>query len=487
MEFDFNKAVFTYAISNDIMNIFRCHYVMKTQQLVINYTEATSIYNSLFKDQEVTIIGLCIDSYELIERENIAFEIVRLPEQTIEAVYEFSNRLSGKYIIVYSNQVGCYVFGDATCSIPLNYSGNLKDGAFCISPFDKMTANYFCYEPDNLLYKMRESADPAQTMPGDLTPYKQVKALLPNQYLNVLTGETVWVKVQIPDMTFEEIINRSVYLSICIAKQFLKYYNLICPLTSGYDSRVVLSLLQQVIPDIECYTTNFASSKDESDDIRIATTICQKEKIDYTIFGYYELPRDSLSAIEQFAGLINSAQTIREAYSYIIEAGDKSRINGNIIGQIGKSSVTNCVPDSVATASFLTCKIHNRDKACKAEMKKYRDELKHSGHQICDLFVYENRCGRWGGQEEALYSLCGMNSLNIFNCKEIIFSWMAISRKKRVNKEIHLSMIRKTNPDLLIEPFNPDDKLFFLRNNWIIYYIATFAKQILITHNIQCD
>lgn len=487
MVFDFNKAVFTYAISNKEIDCFCQHYIMKTQGLVVNYTDATTLYSAQAEKQEAVVIGLCIDSYEQIDRENIALELIRLPEQTIEAVYSFSDRLSGKYIIVYSNPTGCYIFGDATCSIPVNYSGNLKEGSFCSSPFDKMTADYFGYQPDDRLLKMRESADPAQAMPGDLTPYRQVKTLLPNQYLDVVTGIPVRVKVKIPDLSFDDIIDRSIILSKGIASQFSKHYKLVCPVTSGYDSRVVLAILQQVITDIPCYTTNFSASTDESDDMRIAAAICQKEGTGHTVFGYYDPPKDYTESLEQSAGLINSAQTIKEAYSYVVDAADKARINGNIIGQIGKSSVTNCVPDSLATASFFTCKIHNRDRECKPEMKKYITEIKDSGHQLCDLFVYENRCGRWAGQEEALYSLCGMNSLNIFNSREIILSWISIPRKQRVNKAIHLSMIQKTNPALLVEPFNPGYRLSFLKNNWISYYIATFVKQVLIKHHVQCD
>ena len=487
MIFDFNRAEFTYAVSDREMQCFSRHLALKTQELVVNHTDATAIYHSQLNGQEAVIIGLCIDTYELIEREDIASAIVGLPEQTIQAVYDFTSRLSGKYIIIYSNRTGCYLLGDATCSIPANYSGKLKDGAVCISPFDKMTAGYFGCQPDLRLLKMRESADPAQTMPGELTPYQQVRALLPNQYLDVLTGEPVRVKVEIPDLLFDDVIDQSIRLSENTAKQFAKHYSLICPLTSGYDSRAVLAVLRQVLPDIHCYTTNFASPEDESDDMRIASAICQKEGIEYTVFGYYDPPKEYTESLEKYAGLVNSSQTVKEAYSYLIDAGEKARINGNIIGQIGKSSVTNCVPDSLATASFFTCKIHNRDRECKAEMKKYADDIRNSGRQICDLFVYENRCGRWGGQEEALYSLCGMNSLNIFNSREIILSWISVARKQRIKKAIHLSMIRKTNPNLLTEPFNPDDRFSFLKNNWLFYYAATFAKQVLIRHNIPCD
>lgn len=487
MKFDFNKAVFTYAISQEEIETFSQHLALGTQNLTINYTDATAVYHAISEECEIAIIGLCVDAYGMIDREDLASETIRSPEHTIEAVYEFSNRFGGKYVVIYSDSIGCYIFGDATCSIPINYSGSLLQGKIFISPFDRMTGEYFGYEPDPQLLKMRQSADPAQTMPGDLTPYRQVKALLPNQYLNLVTGEPIRREITVPELPFDETINRSISISKNLAKEFSKHYKIICPLTSGYDSRVVLSILREISSDPECFTTRFSTEETEDDDIRIASSLCQKEGISHRIFGIYDLPADYLASVNDAAGLINSTQTIQEAYSYLIEAGEKARINGNIIGQIGKSSVTNTVPDSLATASFLTCKIHNRDRQCRTEMEEYIGELKKSSDRICDLFAYENRCGRWGGQEEALYSICGMNSLNIFNCRELILYWISIPRKQRVKNAIHLTMIQRTNPEMMNEPFNPGDRFSFLKNNWMFYYIATYAKQMLVRHNIHCD
>lgn len=487
MKFDLNKAVFTYAISQGKEETFSQHLVLKTQNLTINYTDATAVCHAVSDNYEVAIIGLCVDAYGQIDREDIASEIMNLPEQTIETVYEFSNRFGGKYVIIYSGLGECYIFGDATCSMPVIYSGSLSQGKVFISPFDKMTADYFVYEPDPQLLKMRQSADPAQTMPGDLTPYLQVRALLPNQYLDLMTGEPIRREITIPGLPFDEVIDRSITISQNLAKEYSKHYQIICPLTSGYDSRVVLSILRQLSSAPECFTTRFSDEKTEDEDVRIASSICQKEGISHQIFGFYDLPAEYLAAVNETAGLINSTQTIQEAYSYLIEAGEKARINGNIIGQIGKSSVTNNVPDSLATASFFTCKIHNRDRQCRDEMKGYIGELKKSSNRICDLFAYENRCGRWGGQEEALYSICGMNSLNIFNCRELILYWISVPRRQRVKKAIHLEMIRKTDSSLLNDQFNPGDKFSFMKNNWVFYYIATFVKQALINRNIQCD
>lgn len=488
MTFDFNNAVFTYAVSNKQIDRFSRHLPLETQNLVINYTDATAVQHFVSSDCEVVIIGLCIDAHGMIKKEDIASAIVGQTNRAIDAIFAFASRFSGKYIILYSDTNGCYAFGDATCSIPINFAGSLGTDEICLSPFDGMTADYFGYVPDSRLARIRKAADPAQTMPGDLTPYTQVKALLPNQYLNMFTGRAIRVKMEsLPTLSFNEIIDRSILLSQNAAAAFAEYYQLICPLTSGYDSRVVLAILCGLPSEVKCFTTVFSSSGEENADIRIAKAICERKGLNHSLFGYDDPPEEFVEAAEKAAGMVNSRQTIKEAYNFVVNAGSKARINGNIIGQIGKSSVTNCVPDLLASASFLACKIHNRDRQCIPEMKRYRADLGKSSDLICDMFAYENRCGRWGGQEEALYSLCGMNSLNIFNCRELILYWISIPRKQRTKKAIHTAMIGKTEPELLNEPFNPDDHASFLKSNWLFYYFATFAKQMLTQMGIQCD
>src|SRR5690606_40886783 len=49
---------------------------------------------------------------------------------------------------------------------------------------------------------------------------------------------------------------------------------------------------------------------------------------------------------------------------------------------------------------------------------------------IYDLFAIENRLGRWASQGNMIYSAAGIVNLNIFNCREIIESWMQIPRRK---------------------------------------------------------
>jgi hypothetical protein len=92
----------------------------------------------------------------------------------------------------------------------------------------------------------------------------------------------------------------------------------------------------------------------------------------------------------------------------------------------------------------------------------------------------ENRCGRWGSQWGMIYSVCGIKSLNMFNCRELILQWIALPRKLRTQKIIHKAVFSATDKRLLTIPFNPDEKYAVLKSNWILFYLATYLKQLIL-------
>ena len=154
---------------------------------------------------------------------------------------------------------------------------------------------------------------------------------------------------------------------------------------------------------------------------------------------------------------------------------------------MGKSLLGNAIPTYLASSSYFQCKIHNRAKESSNELKRYIRELRAAGEgeNIFDLFAVENRCGRWCSQGGAIYSLMGVCSVNIFNCRELILDWIRVPRKLRVNKAIHRHIFLHNDANLLNFPFNPSEERHkFLKENWVLFYIATYIKQFLISKEV---
>lgn len=478
LKFEFDQAVFTYAISTKAIDFFSQKILLKSNSLIVNYTSMTDVKQHNNNDTEIVIIGLCIDSYGKLERDEIPSYILNNTTD-IDSVYHLCNRFAGKYIVLYIDSNGViYIFGDATNSLPINYAFDKSD--YCISSVDGIVAEYYGFNVSDYSIKIRKGSALTQPMPNDLTMYDEVKALLPNHYLNIYEGSTVRVKLQVPDITQNAVIESTIKIVSNIVKEYAKYYDIVCPLTSGWDSRLVLSFLKNEIDDLKCYTFAHPDGNAEQD-IEIAQRICNDLGLEHYLLDDTNAPKEYMELIQKYIGLYYSDFTINLAYTYNCFFYGKALINGDIIDQVGKSLLGNAVPTAFARTSYFVCKLHNKEKLVKKEIKEYIKKIKkfEDKNYIYDLFALESRCGRWASQSSMLYSLCAVNSLNIFNCGELIMQWISIPRKYRVDRFIHKNILSILSPELLNFPFNPDDKYAWLGKNWITFYIATYLKQFL--------
>ncbi|WP_042455471.1 hypothetical protein [Neobacillus dielmonensis] len=486
LQFVFDDDVFTYAISNGEMDQFSQHLSLANSSLTVNYTRKTDVVHGILNNQEIVIIGLCVDAYGDIERNDIpAFFLAQKFEQ-VERAYKFFNCFAGKYVILFRDGEQVYLWGDATCTIQINYSfATDESGAVCAASLDKIVASYFQYRISEYSTKIRLGSDFSQPMPADLTMYAEVKALLPNHYLDLFGKKAVRVGLDVtPAKTHIElnhIIEVSIKLIEQIVREYAKFYEIICPLTSGYDSRLVFSFLKKQNQHVQCYTFKHKGFTTETDDMLIPAKICEYYQQPYSVVEDLVAPEDYVQEIFAVAGDYNAESTINLACTFNSAFLGKALINGDIIDQIGKSLLGHAIPNRLASAAYLRCKVHNREKQTKQVIEQYLDGLRDYGESkyVFDLFAMESRCGRWASQGGALYALCGITSLNIFNCRELILNWVSVPRKLRSKKWIHQEIYRVNDQRLLQFAFNPSSKTDFLKKHWILFYIATYVKQFL--------
>ena len=116
-------------------------------------------------------------------------------------------------------------------------------------------------------------------MPFDITVYKKIKRLIPNHYVDLLDGTPHRFVNSVERQTnveVHEVVVRTVPMIAAILKMYLSKYELICPITCGRDSRVVLAFLKSFYMEpFKCYTIQHKGMKTESQDIQIPQELCR--------------------------------------------------------------------------------------------------------------------------------------------------------------------------------------------------------------------
>ncbi len=475
------ESIFSYIISYSKCEEFPYNKNLAPTNYVLSYSDGIEINFYNLDNIYVYIIGYAIDSYNEHKTQDIPKMIASEYKKGIEQSYNYCNRLAGKYIVLLFDSNNRYIWGDATNSLTINY--NFSKGVV-ISSIAKMVAEYSSDQEDPKHLDIRLNSTLSQPMPSDITIYNSVYSLLPNHYLDISNRKTVRVNVSngvCKNSKYSEshILEKQFELIDSITKQYAKDYECVCPLTAGYDSRAVYSFLLRVKEDIETYTFFHNGFTMETPDVKIPKQI--RRNLNHKLVNDIEATEEYYNAITSLNGKTTFRRTVDLAYTYNSIYKGKTLINGNILDQVGKSLIGNSLHSVFATPSFFVCKIHNKSKHVKPEIKKWIDTIGEEDRPfIYDLFAIENRLGRWAAQTDQVYNLCGINSMNIFNCKDLIFLWMSLDRKKRKNKILYKYIYEK-NLDSYINdiPINGSRIMEYIKTNVFTFYIGTYLKQVL--------
>lgn len=414
------------------------------------------------------------------KKDNLAKEIVENCSN-MEDLVAYEQLLGGKYMLLYRNEERYYVLCDATSSIPIYY--NTDEPFICASNCQDIV-NARQYRIDEELAYIRKNGDISQAMPYDITPFRQIKQLIPNHYLDVNKQVSVRFVNSLhkqKSISVEEATDIALPMIKNILNLYLQRYKIYCPITSGRDSRVVLSFLQDAHAAFTCYTIKHPEHNNRSQDVVIPVELCEKVNLEHKIVKDITLSEVLIKQMDLILGKeCYSLRTLRIAQTINEYFGDGAIINGDIIGQVGKCSLHRDIPSVFATPSYFRCKLHNYSNGAKLQLKQWMDEIKRSGEKVnyFDLFSVENRLGRWAGQENTIYNTLGQVYLNIFNSRSIIYTWSAVEREKRKKSLLHLDLLNRTSGILATVPFEKDESLLYRisKATGLTYLLSSYAK-----------
>ncbi len=441
------------------------------------YTDSRTLIDyAKLNSRELIIFGYAVDVFSG-QREKLAETVLKLTDN-FEEVINYEKKLGGKYVIFYEENGRCYCLGDATCSVPVFYSTKPSDFICCSNP--KFISDILSLSQDSELLKIRKSGHLNQAMPFNVTTYSEIKQLIPNHYVdfkNQKSGRFVNSYSKQKEISPKEAAEITAPMIEKIASFYSSLFEIYCPLTAGRDSRVVYSFLKNA----PAYTVWQDRFKNDNQDWVIPEKLTALNSKPYKQIYHEEIAESERNAADSFFGKNGYPDdAFRLALTVNKHFGHGAIIEGDIIGQVGKCSLHRDIPGFLATAGYFRCKLHNYSKESKKLLQAWLDEIKQSKEKIntFDLFSIENRLGRWAAQTHIVQNYVGQLYVNIFNSRSIIYTWTSVSRKKRKNSEIHISLINIAYPELLSVPFEQDKSSLVLlaKMNGITYYLASYAK-----------
>lgn len=472
-------AVFTYSITEAPDPAFA-----QSRQLFgalfLNMTKATECRESTSPDglAEVVIIGLCVDAHGEYTREEIPGIVLNAAlDRGIESAYFMCDRLAGKYVVYLNLRGEKRIWGDATCSLSIFYSSNTKAMACGVS--ECVVADSIGDHSQRNAAAIAANAPSGQPLPCDATSYDHVKVLLPNHILNIneQRADRLWQPLkQTAGKSLEQIADESLVLMRNIYREYERYYDLVCPLTVGYDSRVNFALMKELSNTPECFTFKHPSFTDQTPDLKGARELCCAFRVPHSVVVDCSMNAPEKSRLKALVGRDATSYSLDLASTIKKSFGRRAILNGSVIDQIGKSVTGNDIPERLASARFVRARIYNRGRPALRVLRPYVRSVRNrcKGH-VFDVLAWEQDCCRWATQSDITYGMCGVNMLTLSNCRELILGWLSVSRKQRVHKKIHEALLQRLDPQLLTFDFTPESATKrVLRINWLLFYVSCF-------------
>jgi len=431
---------------------------------------------------------------------DITLKLFNELNKSLEAFYEYLDCLNGRFVCIYEKDGAVCVLNDATGSKNIYYNKNKKiigSHYNLVQDFsgeeEEKFWRIFCeWSEENRKAKQKM----LELLPADLTPWSNIRMLLPNHYIDLGTmqhkrffprSNTLISDI---DTVMKKIADNISGQMKCLNKR----YKIIQGLTAGSDSRISLAASNVIKEDVTYFTYHNTlkddsySIKDRERNFNFAKNLCEKEHLDFKelILDNKPVDKELLEALEKNHYHRSLPKAISEYAKIFTE--NCIYVHSNLIEIIRKNPYValNIVDKHTAAAEFAQIskfKKSNRnyEKALELFLKYYDDEEydKLGNYPTLYMFYWEYRMGMWlsGAVLTEFDTVC--EPYQLFNCRNLIKLGFAVPVAYRANREMLVDEVIKLlwsdllnynlpNTDLfpysLICKWNINENISFLEN-----------------------
>ncbi len=461
------------------------------------------------EDVAFLLVGHAYDPFSEVYEETVLLEqLAAVYAEDKQAIFEQINAWTGIYcIFVFDKEI----LGVQDCAgIKALYYGYVRD-KLCITSHPQMVADLYGLEMDPFVKKLvsnRFYNIGNRYLPGDLSPYKEMKRIGANVYLKAdALAHTFDVCRFYPTMPHPEFTTQQEYedgireahriLNKNIELAAKKWPNSAISLSGGTDSKTTLACANGLYDKFKYFS--FQSKDTEVTDSLAAREICTKIGLKHDI---YEIPANN-EEIEDFEEL---KSIIVHSYGYVRGLADREIRKHIVLYRLNafetevKSWISEIVrvfferkygmkfPTKLSARHFSIFQtryfaspslLRKSDKIYKEYMKKFDLESAKYNFEHTDLYYWEVRMSSWGMMVTQSLDICHRITFP-FNNRKLVELILSLPREKRKTDEVHNDIIKLANKDIYSADIHILNNYFHSGRIWLekvyLRYRTMFRK-----------
>ncbi len=397
-----------------------------------------------------------------------------MPEDFVRLTYPFG----GRWILIADNGQVPWLFNDPCGYRQVCYTHTTTHGLWCASQ-PGLLAEMLGFAPDqeamNFIRTFRKR-QPQYWWPVGSSPFKEVRHLLPNHYLDLKSGteHRFWPVDDIHPRPLEEVAAESAHLLQRLIVSASHRFGLALSMTAGKDTRLLLAASKALRDMLYCYTLQYWDLNPGSPDVRVPSRLLPRLGLSHHVI------RCPSRVEREFADIYGrNVTTAHQAYEPIIQ-GMYHQIPQNMVSMMGiampvtspylrlrlQREEPEAEREGIGPRTLArVARIPSEDFALKA-LDGWLSEASRrfvEGLDILSLLLWEDREGCW----QAMIQLESDISHEVFvpyNCRLLLANMLSVPEQYRKKPEfvLHWTMMRHLWPDVLSEPIDPPVKLSWL-------------------------
>ncbi len=420
-------------------------------------------------EKSITLLGFMLDPYDPPATDEDILRRLSGDLSTCDRFFHHTDRFGGRWALIVDDGGQLILFHDPLGQRQVFYTDVRHTGDLWCAPQPGIVAGVLGLRVDsdaaNYVDWCRHSGIKEYWFPGDSSPFKEIRHLLPNHYLDFRTGKShrYW-PVKAPDQVrLDEAVERTSRIVRGLLAGAASRFSLQLDLTAGWDTRLSLAASREIRHDVTYMTLRTNDMAEDFADLTVPAMLASNLGLRHDIVvssptmdaRFLDIFKQNVTLAHDVYG--PDAQAILKHYrlTKVCVTGTASEV-GKLNYTFGKLGDRRTTPQELSGIARM--ELHPFSVTAFGKWLSELGEL--WGLNLFRLFYWENRAANWLAMTQLEFDIAYQDTLSPFNCREVLTTVFSVDgeHRKRPSYEFYRRLINSMWPDVLVAPINPHKK-----------------------------
>lgn len=420
------------------------------------------------RDKSLTLIGCILDPEDPAASNADILGGLLAGFSSIGALAKSTGRFGGRWLLIATNGPEKFLFHDALGLRQVFYTNPADTGSLWAMSQPGIGAELLSLQPDAAATAFMNSpafrANPEYRWPGEASPFRELKHLLPNHWLDLETGTShrYWPGEPLARVEPEAAIERLSVLLPGIIRAAALRFELALGATAGLDSRLVLAAARDVKDRLSCVTVRQGGMVPDHADLTIPGRLLNRLGLPHEVIHAQQRMTPEFSRTFK-----RSVYLAHDHYGPDAEAILRRFFRAKAVltgsgSEVGRCSFRKALPRSdrrtITAAHLARLQRMDREPFALRHFERWLNDatLRHN-IKLLDLFEWEQGHGNWLAMTQLEFDIAWREIITPYNCREVLTLFLSVDECHRRAPDYTLfrRLTDKLWPEVMQEPINP--------------------------------